>query len=583
MAGGLIGRKRVTSNAHDQQITQISEVLAQLEVLIAGAEHDADELSALQASRAVLQELFLIVVAGEFNAGKSSLLNALLGAQILPEGVTPTTDAITCLQYGETAQNSMTDDGVRHYRYPADVLRQLTIVDTPGTNAIIRRHEQLTRTFVPRADLVLFVTSADRPFTESERTFLQLIRSWGKQVVVVLNKVDILLPEEEQQVERFVRDNALQVLGTAPQYFAVSARLALLAASAADAAIAAAQRADSRIELIEQYIVTTLDDTARLKLKLQAPLGVAQRVVSNALTRVESQLTTLAADLAALDNLERQLAGYAAEIASDAAFYLHAVDQLLLAVADRGDRYFRATLRFGRLRDLMRHDGLSADFEREVLGDVAREVDEQVQQLIDRLIEKRVRLQQQSDEYIRQRAAAYSEQLVGRVGGGVEINRQALLAVLGESAQRVLAGYDRADEAARLAAQVREALTVGALSGLSALGLGAVFVAIFQTLLLDVTGIIAAVGLAALGWAYLPYKRRAAQDRLRQRINELRAQIAEQLNAQAAREGQRSVQQIRERNEPFLRFVRSEHQRLRERHSALTAALGQVTRLTTTL
>ena len=62
--------------------------------------------------------------------------------------------------------------------------------DTPGTNAIHREHERLTREFVPRSDLVLFVTSADRPFTESERGFLQGIRDWGKKIVVVVNKMD---------------------------------------------------------------------------------------------------------------------------------------------------------------------------------------------------------------------------------------------------------------------------------------------------------------------------------------------------------------------------------------------------------
>ncbi len=68
----------------------------------------------------------------------------------------------------------------------------INIVDTPGTNAIHREHEAITREFVPRSDMVLFVTSADRPFTESERAFLQGIREWGKKIVVVLNKIDIL-------------------------------------------------------------------------------------------------------------------------------------------------------------------------------------------------------------------------------------------------------------------------------------------------------------------------------------------------------------------------------------------------------
>src|SRR6478736_36667 len=92
----------------------------------------------------------------------------------MEEGVTPTTARVTPVRYED-----------------------INIVDTPGTNAVIREHEQVTSEFVPRADLVLFVTSADRPFTETERAFLEQIRDWGKKVVVVINKVDILSTAKE--------------------------------------------------------------------------------------------------------------------------------------------------------------------------------------------------------------------------------------------------------------------------------------------------------------------------------------------------------------------------------------------------
>ena len=79
--------------------------------------------------------------------------------------------------------------------YPNEFLREIAIVDTPGTNAIIRHHEELSRGFVPRSDLVLFVTSAERPLTESERGYLELIRDWGKKILLVINKADLLRDE----------------------------------------------------------------------------------------------------------------------------------------------------------------------------------------------------------------------------------------------------------------------------------------------------------------------------------------------------------------------------------------------------
>ena len=103
---------------------------------------------------------------------------------------------------------------------PVPILRDIRIVDTPGTNAIIREHEAITPEFVPRSDIVLFVTSADRPFTETEREFIEQIRDWGKKIVIVINKIDILgSAGEVEEVRTFVADNARALLGVSPTFF----------------------------------------------------------------------------------------------------------------------------------------------------------------------------------------------------------------------------------------------------------------------------------------------------------------------------------------------------------------------------
>ena len=85
--------------------------------------------------------------------------------------MTPTTTTIQILRHAERRGQPVAD-GVQVVTGSAPLLRDIHIVDTPGTNAITREHETLTERFVPRADLILFVTSADRPFTESERQFI---------------------------------------------------------------------------------------------------------------------------------------------------------------------------------------------------------------------------------------------------------------------------------------------------------------------------------------------------------------------------------------------------------------------------
>ena len=153
---------------------------------------------------------------------------------------------------------------------PIELLRDIHIVDTPGTNAIARDHERLTTDFVPRSDLVLFVTSADRPFTETERAFLETIRDWGKKIVIIVNKVDIFEQASElDEVLSFVRTAGTNLLGVTPDVLPVSARLAWKAKHGDEALWAA-----SRFEALEQYLHDSLDARTRFQLKIANPLGV---------------------------------------------------------------------------------------------------------------------------------------------------------------------------------------------------------------------------------------------------------------------------------------------------------------------
>ncbi len=147
------------------------------------------------------------------------------------------------------------------------------MVDTPGTNALDREHEALTERFIPPSDVVLFVTSADRTFTESERAFIERIRSWGKKLVFIINKVDILRSDEwRAEVERFVAENAEWLLGFSPEVFSLSSRQALEAKVDGDENGRLMRL--SRFGVFEKYLVETLDDNQRVRLKLLNPLGV---------------------------------------------------------------------------------------------------------------------------------------------------------------------------------------------------------------------------------------------------------------------------------------------------------------------
>ena len=174
--------------------------------------------------------------------------------------------------------------------YPVEWLRDINIVDTPGTNAVIRKHEQITSEFVPRADLILFVTSADRPFTESERAVHREDPRLGQKGR--LRRQQDRHPRRWQTSRTclgFVKENAQRLLGREPIVFGVSSRQARQAKNSLDADERTRLWAASRFEALERYILETLDEQERLRLKLANPLGVAQRLVEKYLRVAEAR------------------------------------------------------------------------------------------------------------------------------------------------------------------------------------------------------------------------------------------------------------------------------------------------------
>ncbi len=577
---GLLRRKRLITERQDALLAELRGTLERLLVTFGqfGADVDPVDQRTIRETLERLDELFLIVVAGEFNSGKSSFLNALLGEQLLPEGVTPTTDAITLLSYSDEVSSELQSSGVRLTNFPAPVLRQLTIVDTPGTNAVIRRHEQLTREFIPRADLVLFTTSADRPFTESERTFLELIKEWGKKITIVLNKIDILNDREREQVLGFIREHAQQLLGVTPEIFPVSARQAVRARQSEGEERERLWEA-SQFGAIEHYVLETLDEETRVRLKLLSPLGVAHRLSQKYQQITEVRLETLREDLITMENVEQQLGMFKEDLRNDAKYYLNEIDQILQQLIARGDSFFDAHIRLGRLRELMNGERFRTLFEEQVVSNLDQQIDQKVQTLIDWLVEKNLRIQQSTDEYVKRRASQHTERLIGTVGGNFEYNRRELLNSLGRAAGDVVASYDKSRESSALAEGVRGSLAATAITQASALGIGTLIVTLAQALWLDVTGVLAATALAIGGFALLPAKKRQAKQTLRSKVDELRGKLQQGVESQFEREIERTIGQVRERISPFTRFVRAQRGQLSDLQQRFSELGGTLDRL----
>lgn len=542
----------------------------------------SDAMEALQKSAAQLDELFLLVVVGEFNAGKSALINAILGEKVLAEGVTPTTSRVTLIKWGPEKQEQVVDEGYAVVSHPLPLLKELNIVDSPGTNAIIRQHERLTNEFVPRSDLVLFTTSADRPMTESERQFLERILAWGKKVVFVLNKADIFEdPTALQEAREYVLQHAARMLGTPPDLFPVSARLAQRAALESDPAERARLRSESRLNELENYINTTLNDTLRLQLKLQNPLGVAENLVSAAGNLLQAQADDLQEDEKTTGALEANLAAYEQELANELTPRLAEVENILHRLELRGLDFFDRTLRLTNIHHLVRGDRVRADFEAEVLADVPQQIEAQVQHLIEWLVEKDLREWQQVMAYLQRRLAANLDHLVGD-GGSARANlRRDLVDKMGTRVKTVVEGYDQVREASQLAKNVENAVAQTALFEAGAIGLGALVSTALLSSALDITGTIAAGTLAIVGLFVIPYKRKQARENFQQKIVTLRSTLADTLTGTFNRETREAVARLKEHIAPYTRFVHAEQQRMASARAMLAELQHSLTTLKT--
>ncbi len=463
--------RRVLSDAQERLIADERAILARVVAALSGVDVTDEDRETLLRSVRQLDELFLLVVVGEFNAGKSAFINALLGRSVLAEGVTPTTSRIGLIRHGAAVGREVTHAGLEIVTAPVDLLREINIVDTPGTNAVRREHEALTREFVPRSDLVLFVTSADRPFTESERAFLQGIRDWGKKVVVALNKVDIFESAGHvEEVVAFIKDNARDLLGFVPEVFPVSGRRALRAKEAGDDAALDA----SGFTRLEEFVARTLDEEERLRLKLLNPLGVAAKLVEKHLARTEERLALLKDDFAAIEEIESQLALYREDLARDFRFRLADVDNVVSDFEKRGADFFEDTLRIGRVFDLVNQSRVKADFERKVVADLPQVVEKRVDEVIDWLVASDMKQWKAVSDRLARREAEHAERMLGRVQGTFESDRARLLETVKREAQRAVESYDKDAEGRRLAEDVRDAVAHTAVLQVGALGLGTV-------------------------------------------------------------------------------------------------------------
>jgi len=331
------------------------------------------------------EERFTVVVLGEFNHGKSTFINALLGQPVLPTGITPTTAVLAHISQGakesatlvyESGERKTIDvkklgdwltveglasnakaasakggEGIHHVEitHPAAILGdRVTIVDTPGVNDINEQRAEITYGYLPRADAAVFLLDATQILTASERQFLEerILRSTRDRLLFVVAKTDLLDEAELAETLAFARKH-LAAIVPEPAIFPVSAKRALAgdrAGSGMDAFVAAlgATVENQRRKLLLDH---ALADAARLSAFVRQSLAIHRRSLELPLPELEQRIgraherlrtgkkvletaaTTVRAETAALKARVRQdLADFTAELRTAVTADLDTVD-----------------------------------------------------------------------------------------------------------------------------------------------------------------------------------------------------------------------------------------------------------------
>ncbi|MBU0754492.1 MAG: dynamin family protein [Planctomycetes bacterium] len=525
-----------------------------------------------------LDELFLLVVVGEVKSGKSCFINALVGEKICPEGPIPVTDRIHILHYGPQPGERLLADFIVERSFPLEMLRNLSIVDTPGTNSIVRRHQEITEGFIPKADLILFVTSIDRPFTETEHKFLTFIaRQWRKKIVVILTKVDIRTPQEIEQVVAYIRENVRAKLEIDPDILPVSARDAFEARGRKDERLFTS----SGMGEVEAFIRERLSDLERLRLKLASPVESALSVVKVLENRLTERSMILERDFKILNQLDGQVAQNCIELEERCFKCITEIYDLLREFERRGQNFLEDKVSLSSFNTIRDGERFKTLFEKEAVADLKDRVDEAIHRGVDWLMRENIALYEKSVRFLSERVQTgqYKDQVMGREQTSFEYNREQIFAAIQDGFKKQVNEFDFKGECNRVVDSAYRGLLGFLGVEIGAVAIGTLVATLASTLWWDISGFMLAGAFAVTGFFILPAKKRKAIKEFRAKVDVLVTQFKSTLTREFDSEIASALENIRSSYKPYMTFYQSETTKIEEHASKLKELTTSLTAL----
>ena len=253
---------------------------------------DIEASQILRARLTNLQAAALLVIVGEVKAGKSSFINALLREDVCEVAPGPCTVRIQELVYGVERKIENLGDAWQRVSLPKEALREISMVDTPGTNSIMKDHQTITENYIPQSDLVVFVFSAVNPHTKSAWELLTLIsKQWHRKMVFVLQQADRAsqweLTTNLEHVRQYARDRQVEN----PTVFTLSAKREIEVMP------------ESGFSEFRTYLQTTIACGEAWRMKVEGSYQTIRSVMTRLLAHLRAEKTAMEEERAFYQNL----------------------------------------------------------------------------------------------------------------------------------------------------------------------------------------------------------------------------------------------------------------------------------------
>ena len=511
----------------------------------------------LKVVRENLETLFSIVFIGEFSTGKSSVINALLGQKILPEGITPTTDKITILKHGD-AKEEYLENGNYYISIPENRLKGFFIVDTPGTNVTLEQHEQITQEFIPRADIVFFVIGAERAMTGSEARLIRFIKEdWLKNIVFLLNKIDIAEGDDElTKLIQYSEREIERIFKIKPFLIPISARLAIQGKQLKNPEL----YTRSGFQKLEEYIFKTLGEEERVKMKIKGSSEIALNLCSETEKALSSYLDKIWGDTERLGEFEIRLEGMKAEILENSKQFTERIRSRLLEFKTKGIEFIDELIRFENVFKLIRKEKIAKEFESRVSSQTVKELEKDLDAMVSWAERSSRSLMDSAIDFYRK--AVQPESLKDRTG--FSTNRMQLIDTVRSELELRRKQIDPTMLGGNLVDSARGAVASVLGVQVGSLALGAAVISAFSSLIVDITGILTTIAIMATAFAILPKKRRDAMKEFSTKVDTLIEELTGSISSQLERDLDVMKTQILDSLIPLKTFYKTQQKKLTE-------------------